>query len=1205
MSRLRRGWSDFRETVMFKLLLRQKQWIGLLLLLVAVNLVVTILSTSTLRRVLDVAIVGNHRDLLGPLVRLIVVYAVLGFGLGWCQRLTTARIGYQIEYELRVWVYQRLVDADPRRLDSLATGQLITRAYSDLNLLERLTEILPTLLAGVVILLGLGTYMIVLSPPLALLALAALPINFAIAFRMRNRMYAATWLAINQRAEVTSAMDEPVRGIRVVKALGREEHANEQVAAKAGIAYGLKVGVARFLARFDMVMQIVPVLLNAALLVLGGWLLINGHVTIGSLLIILRFTRRFTGLASTFDELILAYQGARAGSNRVFELIALAKPPGKIDNPRRLPSSRGPNGPSNGHVGGPHAGLEFEDVGMAFGATAVFDGITFQVAPGRLVVLTGAPGSGKSVVAALAAAQMRPAVGQVTIDDVDVRSLDPQDLRHAVRLLDEQPFLFGRSVRDNLEIGARVAGDDGVAAGAMAAALWAAAADEIVAELPDGLDDQLGDRGLTLSGGQRQRLALARALMVPPRILVLDDALSAVDSAMEMEILRRIRIHAPGMGILHITRREGAEAVADDVVGLADRVDAKSPLARALATAVESGALGRSGPLGGITRAGADVDRADLATRFEGVSVINDLATAARIAKALPGLPDVSERPRISERQRTDERPPTMANVVGAFRGALIRVGLLVFALTALKLAPVGLHAVAIDALRNRDWTTSNKCALAILAIAAALAPAAYFTRIAQARMSEGIMYALRNRTIYRLTRLGIDYYDRELPGQVSSRVVYDLERVGNFTDAAFLRLTSDVTLILLAVGAAIVWEPSLWWIVVGFTVAMAAVSFIQLPIANRAVNHTRRRLGALTTRMQEDFAGRYVLNQYGAATTARDAFVDAAWEYRQAKRWALIVGNTYGEIVELLSKLAQAAVIDAAGYLVIGKELSLGGLSAVQAFVEAALEPIRAMAGLVQAYVFARVSFRKLGDFFRAPRLPRERTDPVVCPPLAGRIDIENVRFRYPGTERYVLSDVSLTIEPGEVVAITGPTGAGKSSLAKLVGRVYDPDAGNVRVDGIDIREFDLRSYRRRMGVVPQEAFCFRGTIASNLAYGKPDATRDELRAAIRAIGGTDVLGGLALDARVEEEGRNLTSAQRTMIALVRVWLTQPDVLVFDEATNGLSSEVEADVLAAVRRLGCTTILVTHRPGVTGHVDRVIRVADGHIAEAARPAAR
>jgi ATP-binding cassette subfamily B protein len=305
-----------------------------------------------------------------------------------------------------------------------------------------------------------------------------------------------------------------------------------------------------------------------------------------------------------------------------------------------------------------------------------------------------------------------------------------------------------------------------------------------------------------------------------------------------------------------------------------------------------------------------------------------------------------------------------------------------------------------------------------------------------------------------------------------------------------------------------------------------------------------------------------------------------------------------YLAAMEALAALATAVLISRAGALAIEERATIGFVVFLELLLTQALAPIPALSGVLQSYLNARASFRELGQPFSVPVLPVEAADPGPCPPLSGTLALEGVTFAYPGTDRPVLEHVTLGIAPGEVIAIVGPTGAGKSSIAKLLARVYDPDGGAVRADGIDVRELDLHSYRRRLGVVPQDAFCFRGTVASNIAFGRPDATADELIEALRGCGGLELLRALpaGLDTEVQEEGRNLSPTSRQWVALARAWLVAPDVLVLDEATSALTGEAEQQVIDALRRFGRTAVVVTHRIEVAARADRVLVIDGGAV---------
>ncbi|HJR24346.1 MAG TPA: ATP-binding cassette domain-containing protein, partial [Acidimicrobiales bacterium] len=670
--------------------------------------------------------------------------------------------------------------------------------------------------------------------------------------------------------------------------------------------------------------------------------------------------------------------------------------------------------------------------------------------------------------------------------------------------------------------------------------------------------------------GQRQRLALACALVTPPRVLVLDDALSAVDPALEAEILSRIPQHAPRTAVVAITRRPSAASVADRVIEL----PAPGPGAPKRPRA--TGSLATDGPY--------------------------NLLLAGIVSQ----LPADRDEPVTSDADAEVDEVPRVRNILRPLKRHVRLAAALLLGFTFVGLVPTWMTQVALDAVTAEDSGQGAIAGVVTLVAALVVAVLTFAFRIEAKKVEEGVGYTLRRRAFSRLMRLGVDFYDRELPGRVAARVVYDLDQIAVFLETGVYDLLTSIAILVLSFAVITAWEPSVAVSVAGVLPILAVLTVVQLRPAERAYRDQRAALGAVVERLQEDFAGRHVIEAAGAEETSRNAFVRLAFVLRQARKRTNTIANSYIELMQWIAALAGAALVNTAADHVFDGTLSVGGLVALQLFLVAALAPIPLLSTVLQRYLAARASFRTLSEPFTAPILPVEHDGTRPCEDARGDVVLEGVTFAYPGTERRVLHGVDLTVAAGSTVAVVGPTGAGKSSVAKLVARVYDPDGGRVTVGGTDVREWDLVSYRRRIGIVPQDGFCFRGTVAENIAYGRPDAMRSDIEAAAEAVGALDAVLGLVggLDARVEEEGRNLTAAQVQLIALARAWLTDPDLLVLDEATSSLDPATEQHVLAATRAMDCTTIMVTHRLPVAQSADVVVVVADGAIVESGSPAA-
>jgi ATP-binding cassette, subfamily B, bacterial len=322
---------------------------------------------------------------------------------------------------------------------------------------------------------------------------------------------------------------------------------------------------------------------------------------------------------------------------------------------------------------------------------------------------------------------------------------------------------------------------------------------------------------------------------------------------------------------------------------------------------------------------------------------------------------------------------------------------------------------------------------------------------------------------------------------------------------------------------------------------------------------------------------------------------------YRDANNFTGHISAVYGPGTSVIGLIGMAVLLLIGGRMVLRGDLSVGELTAFVLYLNAFFAPVQQLVQLYTSYQQGRAAVVKLRDLLAMPPSVRERPDAVTLPPVRGEIVFEHVHFSYtPG--RPVLRGVDLRIAPGETVACVGPTGAGKSTIAKLVTRFYDPDSGRILIDGHDLREVTLGSLRRQIGVVPQEPFLFAGSIRENVAFARPDATDDEIWAAVDAVGLRDLVERTpeGLDAHLHERGQSVSSGQRQLLALARAFLAEPRVVVLDEATSNLDLQSELRVERALDRLleGRTALLIAHRLSTAMRADRIVVVDEHGIAE-------
>ncbi len=487
---------------------------------------------------------------------------------------------------------------------------------------------------------------------------------------------------------------------------------------------------------------------------------------------------------------------------------------------------------------------------------------------------------------------------------------------------------------------------------------------------------------------------------------------------------------------------------------------------------------------------------------------------------------------------------------------------------------------------------------LAILITAAAQRSQARVT----GRLAAWVMNDLRVKIFAKLQQLGLDFFTEEKAGVIMTRMTSDIENLqqllqDGLASFAVQGLTMVVVTILLFTK-----NVELTLISLGIVVPPLVVLSLWFRNASEnAYNKVRDGIANVLADLAENLHGIRVVVALNRQRRNVVHHRNVVGDYRRANDRTAQITATYTVGSQLLGYLSQAILLAIGGDMVVHHHLSAGDLTAFFLYLNRFFAPIQLLVQQYNTYQQGRASITKLQSVLDETPNVVEESDAVELPPITGAIDFEHVSFGY-DPEIPVIRDVTISIRPGETVAFVGATGAGKSTMAKLVTRFYDPTSGTVRIDGFDLRQLAVDSLRRQLGVVPQEPFLFAGTLRDNIAFACPTASEEQVAEAIRVVGLEELVGRLprGLETVVHERGQTLSSGERQLIALARAFLAHPRVLVLDEATSNLDLKSEGLVEQALDHLleGRTAILIAHRLTTAMKADRIVVVHEGRVAE-------
>ncbi|HEY1935539.1 MAG TPA: ABC transporter ATP-binding protein [Acetobacteraceae bacterium] len=1086
------------------------------------------------------------------------------------------RTASRVQETLRGRLYDKIIALGPAWFGAERTGGVMLSMVDGVEQLQTFFgQYIPQVAIAIVAPIAIFGFIAVWDVPVASVMLAGALFTLALPALVHER----TGRASRERQRAFKSFGEEfldaVQGLPTLKAFGQSHAYGEMLADKA-----------RALSRSTFWVLSVSVLTRgitdvgtatgaAAAMALGAWRVGNGAMSLTALLIVLMAgTEIFRPLRDLRTVLHQGLNGQAAASG----IITLLATPEDSPAPPPKPIAATTIRPR----------IEFQDVRFAYpgGRRAAHRGVSFVIEPGEHVGVVGPSGSGKSSIVRLLLRLYDPQSGSVRIDGQDLRALDPAALRGMVAVVSQDNMLFYGTVSENLRLGR----PDGSEPEVVAAAKAANAHDFIMA-LPDGYDTMIGERGTRLSGGQRQRIAIARALLRNSPILVLDEALSSVDAENEAIIQEALDRLMAGRTTLILAHRLSSVIGADRILVLDDGAVAES--------GTHSELIAHDGPYRQLM--GPQLQEHD------DTLLTDPLAPSGPRAAETTESAQALVRP-ISEDAAEVGWPETIRTLLAIVRPWAGQLGVVTVCGISRVVAFIGVgvfSALLLVAVKT------HAPILTLTLLLLFTAPLSGLLHWIESWLAHAMAYELladmRIELFAKLDALAPAYLLRRRSGDLVALATQDVETVEYFfahtvAPAIVSTVIPAAVLITLAV---IAWPLAL--ALAPFLIYAGAAPVLGRKRIDALGSAARGALGALGAYATETIQGLSELVAFDATDRRRNGFMADVRRYQTLRLKLLEDLTTQTAWQEMATGLGGLSVATMGALLVVHHWLPATMLPLMVLISVSAFLPVGEIAQVGRQLADTIASTRRLHVVHAEPV---EIADgPLEPEARAGgsSVGFDQVRFTYPGRLRPALSDVSFEVPAGATVALVGPSGAGKTTIANLLLRFWDPDDGAIRLDGVDLRDLTLDGLRGRIALVAQDTYLFNNTLEANVRLARPDATDAEVSLALRRAALAEFVADLpeGLATRVGERGVQLSGGQRQRVAIARAFLKDAPLLVLDEATSHLDTISEAQVRAALDGLmeDRTTIVVAHRLSTIRAADLILVLQAGRVIEAGRHA--
>ena len=1143
--------------------------IGLLLFNIGLEMTLPRISGTAINRLRDA--VTNHTAF-NPwffaelFLGLAFVRSCVGFGLG---RLRNRLVQGTLR-DIRAAYFDAVQRLSFTYHNKTNTGELISRGTADISRLQDFLFACLFLGIDISFAMIMSVILITLISPMAGLAtLLTLGPTVGLIVYFARQLHPRFRKMHDRHGEMTTAIQENIAGVRVVKAFARERDEISKFQERRDVFLAAVFDVVNYWAGRVPMAQFVFGLSMPLVLWIGGSEVISGKLLVGNLATIVLYLVAIGNRMNAIGQVVNIIQNASASSERVMEVL---EEPLKMHGGTKLIAARG------------GAEVTFQDVSFQYpgsGGMALKE-ISFVAKPGQVVAVLGATGAGKSTLVHLIPRFYDPTAGRMLIDGIDLRELDLRELRRSVGMIFQETVLFSATVAENIAYGRSEATPEQIVAAARAAH-----AHDFITQLDRGYDTVIGERGVSLSGGQKQRMAIARTFLLDPLILILDDATSSLDSKTERLIQEDMRRVCYGRTAFIIAHRLTTVQHADHIIVLHDGciVEQGTP-AELMKQGVWLKDLFRE-------QVGRSAGRGDF-ERGEVMSDAIDVLLEEALAQKPLSLAMIRRLMGWARPYRTAvviNIGATILSVLSQLMGPkLIQIGIDKY-LTHIATRAAALEGIfVISAIYLGNLLVNWR--LTVAQVKSAL------------QVGEGIMNDLRLAVFRHIQLLSLSYFDKTHQGRIINRADADIDGLDQvLTWGANQFLSSVLTL----VGVLFMMVRTDWRLCLAVSVVLpplAIATYLFQKFIMQAHRHVRQQSSRLTASLAENISGVRVVQSMGREDENLERYLGLHRVFTARNYDVARVFHTFMPTLGLVSGVGTAIVLGYGGYLAMQRIITIGDLALFILYVQMFFGPVQIMGDLYNGVLSAGASAERIFQLLDTEPQVVDKPNAGELPSIAGNVRFEGVSFRYEATsdDRWILEDIDFRADAGQTVALVGHTGSGKTSIISLLARFYEPQFGRILIDGVDVSTTTIESLHRQLGIVTQENFLFTGTIMDNLRFGRPEASDAEVESAAKSLGTDEIIRHMkeGFLTKVGERGGNLSAGERQLLCITRALVARPRILILDEATSAVDSKSEALIQAALDILlqGRTTFVIAHRLSTVRKASPILVLQQGKIVE-------